>query len=350
MGRKRQGFTLVELLVVIAIIGILVALLLPAVQSAREAARRMQCVNNLKQLSLAALNYESTNGELPPGRRACDGFTNPCSDITPNTSVHSGVDMRSHGASVFTFLLPFLEQQPVYDLIDIENVPIFGGGGYAWGSHPETVAAIGTIIPAFKCPSDGETEDFATGVTPQRATSSYAGVAGDVGPPFGDPLSDVRSDAGGRPFTLKWNNTGVFFYVTRIELRQVTDGLSNTMFFGETIDGHGRELLDGSGELSPRNTWADGNRCTSSIRSTANPLNTPPELGEKLTSSSPRTHCGFNSRHPGGANFAMGDGSVSFLSDDVAEDTYQQMSTRMAEADGFVVEAPDTPPPPPGPR
>ncbi|QDU56939.1 DUF1559 domain-containing protein [Aeoliella mucimassa] len=353
MKSRQNGFTLVELLVVIAIIGILVALLLPAVQSAREAARRMQCTNNLKQLSLAALNYESAYGELPAARIGCDGLLAQCNDMRQTGNV-AGVNLRTQGASVFVQLLPYVEQQALFDLFDIKNKTVWDAGQWnGWLTDPSTVTAIGTTVPEFRCPSDGELNEYAdyahqaTNTSARAATGSYAGVAGDVGPPNGpDPLFNDRADPRGKAFDLKWNNTGVFFYVRRIKLREITDGTSNTMFFGETVDGHGRLAEDGSGDLLASNIWSNGNRCNSSMRTTVNPLNTIPELGESIQNSGTRTHCGFNSRHPGGANFGMGDGSVTYLTEDVSEDVYRQMSTRLSNADEYVESVPTSP----GPR
>lgn len=335
---QKNAFTLVELLVVIAIIGVLVALLLPAVQAAREAARRMQCVNNLKQLSLAALNHESALGDLPPARMGCDGQIQPCLDRGMNpTSNIPGItpnQMLMQGASVFVQLLPYLEEQAVYDVLDIQNKPMHPFRGTVL-SDPEYLQALATPMPQFSCPSDTK-EEFAEwnhGLSSDilSPTSSYAGVAGDVGPPNGgDLLWPNRSDSRGERFHLKRNNTGVFFYARRIELREITDGTSKTMFFGETTLGH-RPLAN--------NTWTNGNRCNSSMRSTYHPINTLVEAAGLVITAGPgginKTHCGFNSFHPGGANFAMGDGSVSFIQEDIDQRTYQAMSTRLAAADDY---------------
>jgi prepilin-type N-terminal cleavage/methylation domain-containing protein/prepilin-type processing-associated H-X9-DG protein len=327
MKSYRKGFTLVELLVVIAIIGVLVALLLPAVQAAREAARRMQCVNNLKQLSLAALNHEGARGDFPAARTGCDGFKAPCSHLQS-----SGPDLRTQGASVFVHLLPYLEQQALYDQLKVNDIVFWNADSQrGWLSDQGVLAAIATRLPALTCPSDGELLPFSEYVfgieSLQAATSSYAGVAGDVGPPNGrDLLFPFRSD-GGDAFDLKWNNTGVFFYVRRIELREITDGTSNTMFFGETINGH---------RAFANNIWTNGHRCTSSMRTTFAALNTIPEAaGLLITTGGSQTHCGFNSRHPSGANFAMGDGRVNFVNDDIDEKTYRAMSTRLEAADYY---------------
>lgn len=321
MVSKRNAFTLVELLVVIAIIGILVALLLPAVQAAREAARRMQCTNRLKQVSLAALNHESTYGAFPAARMGCDTDPAcPLSDSDPN---------HYEGASVFVQLLPFMEQQALFDQFDLDNGDIWYPGTWNW-NDPTLQQALATELDAFVCPSDGERLKFAeyqhnVPTNIQVATGSFAAVCGDVGPPaIGDEFyKNDRADARGKPFSMKYNNTGVFYYAKQIKIRQIVDGLSNTMFFGETIRGHLREHS---------NIWTNGNRGTSSMRSTFYALNTLPE-NVSLKVATQDSHGGFNSMHPGGANFSMGDGSVTYITDDIDRETYRRMSTRMPEAD-----------------
>lgn len=352
MKSRPTAFTLVELLVVIAIIGILVALLLPAVQAAREAARRMQCTNHLKQLSLAALNYESTKKELPAARLGCDSEA-ACADMPNTGNIAANTKLRSQGASVFVQLLPFMEQQALYDSLNVENVTLWGFDNY-WLSDPKVMAAVATPIDALKCPSDGTMLPYsqfvhahATTDALKAATSSYAGVAGDVGPPNGNDVLG-RLDPRGKIYDLKYNNTGVFFYHRNIKLREITDGTSNTLFFGETVDGHARQAEDGTNDLLASNIWTNGNRCNSSMRTTKNPLNSIPEVAESLKENSggQRTHGGFNSRHPGGANFAKGDGSVDYLTDDVDPKLYRAQSTRSASADDYASSVPSGP----GPR
>jgi prepilin-type N-terminal cleavage/methylation domain-containing protein/prepilin-type processing-associated H-X9-DG protein len=343
MRKTRNGFTLVELLVVIAIIGVLVALLLPAVQAAREAARRGQCTNNLKQFALAALNYENTYKRLPAARKGCDGGNFPHIPECQRDAAElasTGYDQSQNGASAFVMLLPYLEQQPLFDQFDIDVKVVWDAGGStkAWHADPLLQQAIAARPPVMVCPSDGELLPFSQYVhgwpLAEVATGSYAAVAGDVGPPNGtDDLYPDRKDAKGGAFRLKDNNTGVFYYGRRHKIAQITDGTSNTMFFGETISGH----LE-----TNNNIWTNGNRGNSSMRTTYTPLNSP--IGSGLTVS-PGSHAGFNSEHPGGANFAMGDGTVSFITDDIDHVTYRAMSTRGPEADEYNKSVPTTPPP-----
>ena len=166
----RRGFTLVELLVVIAIIGILVALLLPAVQAAREAARRMQCSNNLKQFGIGLHNYHDTLKTFPPGGL---WYTN---------NVNANNFQKNRGSLLF-HLLPFVEQQPLYDTFD-KNLP------YAYQEFPnprpnQSIYIASTIVPIYQCPSDDTSDqnDLTMNGIPQNnlATFSYAGSKGSTG-------------------------------------------------------------------------------------------------------------------------------------------------------------------------
>jgi prepilin-type processing-associated H-X9-DG protein len=221
----------------------------------------------------------------------------------------------------------------------VEEKAIWDNGkGKAWFSDPILQQAIASRPDFVVCPSDSELQVFSEYThgfpIPQAATGSYAAVAGDVGPPNGtDDLYPDRKDSRGGAFSLKINNTGVFYYGRRHKIAQITDGTTNTMFFGETISGH----LEKN-----NNIWTNGNRGNSSMRTTYTPLNTPIGTGLTIT---PGTHAGFNSQHPGGANFAMGDGTVSLITDDVDYVAYRAMSTRGPEADDYQKSVPTTPPP-----
>jgi len=333
------------LLVVIAIIGILVALLLPAVQAAREAARRSQCVNRMKQMTLATLEFADAQGNFPAARKGCDGggsgVIKEC-NVGQFTGNIAGVDQGYQGASIFVQILPYLEQQALYDLFDMKNKTIWNGAQWnQWMNDANLLKAVGTPVDDYTCPSDGDrlmySEYLHEATTSfNAATSSYAAVAGDVGPPNGNDIKfPNRKDSHGQAFSLKFNNTGMFFYGRRLKPSHVIDGLSKTMFFGETIEGH---------RTDNNNMWSNGNRCNSSMRTTYYALNTPiGSVAISVTPPTPGSHCGFNSRHAGGANFAMGDGSVDFVQDEIDTTIYQQMSTRLPEADVAVTVV--TPPP-----
>ncbi len=299
----RFGFTLVELLVVIAIIGILIALLLPAVQAAREAARRAQCSNNLKQVSLALLNYESNHGVFPPGRMGCDN--NPrCPAVAQRV-----------GTSAFVCILPFMEQQAVYDMFDFTDGPWGYTSTWFVGSNGE---AIGQRIAEYICPSD-TSEEYAAVVqvgaaynigSRKAAVGNYALSAGTAGP-------GLAID--GKSLDYKYDNDGVFYYSDSHKIRDISDGTSSTLFVGEVVDAHTQENS---------NIWSRSLRLMDTSRTTYNPLNTWPGMPMAATTYGIPYNGAFTSRHPGGAQFGFGDGHVSFLSENINHYTYRALSTR----------------------
>lgn len=332
--RAPQGFTLVELLVVIAIIGILVALLLPAVQAAREAARRAECVNNLKQISLAALSYESAHGALPPASLGCDGSNfGQCGDLTPE---------EKSMASVFVLILPQLEQQTLWDTLDIQsgNIWTFDGAA-AWLNEPGKVEAVRQVVEPFRCPSSTGSLLMQHELLPtsgnglEAAQGSYAAVHGSIGPTG----FDYSGAGNGNPlhYDTKVGNTGAFVYLVERKYRQITDGASETMFFGEVntapversdlpaaIQGLSEQQIS----MISSNVWSYTQRHRDSLRSTLNPLNTPPGHGATLKAGAGAGSNGaFGSEHAGGASFAYGDGHVDFLADDIDSAIYWCQST-----------------------
>lgn len=310
---ERRAFTLVELLVVIAIIGVLVALLLPAVQAAREAARRMQCGNNLKQVGLGLAAYESSRKEYPAGRYGCDslaGTVGPCA-----------VGGLASDASGFVFLLPYLEMQSLYDTLnptDAKGALMRISPVDAWHT-PQRLAGLALRPPMFVCPSSDSLShidyDDNLGVninwTPKPATGTYAFVAGINGPSF---TSSSR---------VKMYNTGPFIYLFPVRSREIADGLTATYFVGEVTHAH---------EMSTRNLWAFGLRHLDSLRTTEWPLNGPTDPFVAITlggwSSNGRVYSGgFNSDHPAGAHFARGDGGVEFVADSIDAAVYDAAAT-----------------------
>jgi prepilin-type N-terminal cleavage/methylation domain-containing protein/prepilin-type processing-associated H-X9-DG protein len=291
------GFTLVELLVVITIIGILIALLLPAVQAAREAARRSQCSNNLKQIGLALVNYESTHAVYPPGRVGCEqpGQNSWCKGTT-------GIVTTS--TSGFVLILPQLEQTGLYDQFSpfakgaVE--PCTSDGATTGWNTPAVLQAIATRLSAYVCPSDTSKPTASPyGYAYPSAVGSYVLVQGTLGTTNGN---------------CKFNNNGMFMYARTRQASDVKDGLSNTIFVGESIE---------NDNPAQPNLWTQAWRGLDCLRNTSVRLNTvPPQTGNYMDANG-----AFGSRHPGGGHFAFGDGHVSFISEGIAFDIYQALST-----------------------
>jgi len=297
---RRVGFTLVELLVVIAIIGALVALLLPAVQAAREAARRTSCNNNLRQVGIALQNYVDIVKTFPTGRLGCDGNTSAAQDCAPLAA------SRRPGTSAFALILPQMEQQNLYDQIGFQKgaiepvteVTTETQDTAGWRTAAVDVA-IKTRLKTYICPSD--TAEKLNGGN--YAVGSYAVVHGTRGP------SETSSQ------DMKHNNNGVFLYKQTIRLAQISDGTSNTFLAGEVYDGH---------LAINTNRWAIAVRHADTLRTTENPLNTKPGQGVTFTN----TNGAFGSRHPKGANFVFADAHVQFISDNIPLPIYRALSTR----------------------
>lgn len=324
-----SGFTLTELLVVIAIIGVLVSLLLPAVQAAREAARRAQCLNNLKQLGLAMHNYESVHLQFPTIGLTSDGL--------PQLSVHAG-------------LLPYLEQGNLSELVVPNQRLFFLVAGQAQ-LNPVQATAARTIVKNFLCPSVGQPAIF-TQFQARFGAESLAGTTYVVSTGTG---TDTYYD-------LRHPTDGLFWYNSRLAFRNVTDGASNTLFASEALLGTGIEDRGTPVPSSPR-------RQAASISNLATPSSSGPGLTPPLSAelcagatrfvgdrgvawiwgqmpqttftafeqpNSPRIDCVAHgvgrykaaSFHPGGVNCVLCDGSVRFARDSIALNTWQALATR----------------------
>ena len=247
---SRDGFTLVELLVVIAIIGVLVALLLPAIQAAREAARRTQCINNVKQMGLGAVNYESANNRFPPGRIFPDWIKpNQSTPESGYTNYQSGINANDKTGfySVHIWLLPYMEAGNVYDLID------FGQAQVKKMQNPRNphFNAYSTAQGIFLCPSDGNVGRIVS-------ENNYRVNFGGDTPGAGSRTSDMTSREQGPIDRWPPGGNGAFTYDKKgLGAKAFVDGLSNTAFFSERIKG------SGSGGGVP--TLADMIRCPSPI-------------------------------------------------------------------------------------
>jgi prepilin-type N-terminal cleavage/methylation domain-containing protein/prepilin-type processing-associated H-X9-DG protein len=332
---RRAGFTLIELLVVIAIIAILIGLLLPAVQKVREAASRISCSNNLKQLALAAHNYHNDHKRFPPGVYQLNFAAAP----------------KFRGITLFVYLTPYFEQQNVTQLWDMNDPLNNTVGGQA--------APTATVVPLLLCPSDNiAVNPINSGSNRWYALTSYGG------------------NGGSRSFdpTLATND-GIFFVIgpgsqtaptgSAINIAAVSDGLSNTLLFGErnhtdpNQDSFAANLTAPSGQfVNPMNDigwWASsGGRLAAGdvTMSAFAPINylVPAPYSAAATMNPPVTDfnsyayyndrrvCAFGSNHPGGANFALADGSVRFLADSLALATLQLLCVRN---DGQAVSLPD---------
>ena len=290
-----SGFTLIELLVVIAIIAVLIALLLPAVQSAREAARRAQCCNNVMQLGIALQGYESSHEVLPPG------VVNPTGPILDQPKgYHFGWIVQ---------ILPYLEQRNTYNHFN------FKMGVY----ETENFTTRTTLIRSLVCPSDSSANPGPSGV----AMTSYVGSHNDVESP------------------ISATNKGVLFLNSAVRFEDITDGSSQTIFLGEKLN------------TTPDEGWASGTRA--SLRNSGSGINLTPSLspgigsggdddgdgsGASATATSAAdalSHVGgYSSRHPGGANYAFGDGSVRFLKNSINRRIFRWLANR---ADGEMISA-----------
>jgi prepilin-type N-terminal cleavage/methylation domain-containing protein len=345
MTRHRSGFTLVELLVVIAIIGILVALLLPAVQAARESARRIQCTNNLKQISLSVHNYHDTFKTFPFGKGPAYPAPVP---VYARWSAHA-------------LLLPFIEQGNLKDTLDFNLPPSTPGMGGVIGFMPAytSLSAVNDIssrvlVPGFLCPSDP---------APIQGTwpgmNNYAGNQGGW-------LCD-RSDTPGSPTDVSPAEvqTGVFYYLSKVRFADAIDGSANTMMFSERLRGNGSPAPRTDMFVIPPQTslnatyttcqainpltatpltskwgwsWTMGENCCTLYNHVAVPNSLScAGTGFTGTMTNMAMQVSASSRHPGGVVASMMDGSVTFATSTIDLTVWRALGTR---AGGEAVSAP----------
>ena len=291
----RRGFTLVELLVVIAIIGILIGMLLPAVQAVREATRRTQCANNVRQLSLSVLNYESAHRQFPPG---WDSQSD--TDSTP-------------GWGWSAIVLPFLEQDNLAAQIDFRSSI----------TAPINQNVLETVIGGHLCPSDPDPEIVNLG----QATPDPVGTSGGSGTRIAnqdssaDGLMVSRGNYSGVFGNLEVNEdpfggNGVFFGNSQIGHRNIRDGASNTMMIGERRNDQGAVtwlgVIEGIDEPFAR-----------AVGATDHSPNDPQGGFED-----------FRSYHTGGVNMGFADGSTQFLADSISESVFQALGSRAGGESG----------------
>jgi prepilin-type N-terminal cleavage/methylation domain-containing protein len=298
--QRRLAFTLVELLVVIAIIGILIAMLLPAVQQVREAARRIQCANNLRQLAIACHNYESSYGKFPPGLNIQIG--NGSGMIFPSsfnaTLQPKGVTEPPHAGkwgSWMVWIFPFMEQNNLYDLMDLNSRDLTSTT--TQGPNSPGASIVATLI----CPSDYiETNPL---VFPSGGNDHYFGINSYFG-------------CGGVQAWF-WNVAtfdGMLYYNSQRKFSDIRDGSSNVLLIGE------RYSFDPEYPAFPTFrgwAWNNFNSPRDNIAGTAAPINYMLPAGSGPNPSFALTDLkfsSFSSAHSGGANFAIADGSTQFLS------------------------------------
>ncbi len=328
-GFRHTAFTLVELLVVIAIIGVLVALLLPAIQAAREAARRTQCANNQKQLGLAALNYITGKRNFPPGLQG------PYIYAKGKVYKSQGGPHDPVWTNCMAELLPYIEQQDLLANFD-RTVPTSNSAGPNTGTSGDTNTIAAQVIVNFRCPD--------TQLPPQNevngyffGTNDYAGNGGThiyYPSDDGDPNTPGVQAVGSKAF-----NDGLFNLVepgdVGVAVRKVTDGMSKTLMFGER--NHEDPEFDRIYPTYPLAGWcgwawtAVVNSVGDNLGHSAVPINYMIPPGKGTNDLRDKRLCAWGSFHPGGANFCKADGSVSFYADAMELNVLQALSTIRGE-------------------
>jgi prepilin-type N-terminal cleavage/methylation domain-containing protein/prepilin-type processing-associated H-X9-DG protein len=311
-GRRespRRAFTLVELLAVIAIIGVLIGLLLPAVQAARESARRSSCGNNFKQIALALLNHHDARRVLPAGTQSTQA-----GDLSGTACAVTGINANTVGRAPWTvMILPYLEQQDRYALFNLNASFNAAVADTSDGTNPATqstnIAQQRRANLAFQCPSDARYGTWVSGTASFH--NNYVAVQGG---------GATNACTAAHPTLSTFFNNGVMYHNSKIGLSRVTDGATYTLMVGESM-----HLAGPSASPLFAVSWA------STVRFEPNRNNIPYNTAAAAdqinvhVSNQQRT---FSSRHRGGVIFALCDGSVQFCSDNFDLNIYRQMGQR----------------------
>ena len=322
--RSRMGFTLVELLVVIAIIGILIGLLLPAVQSVREAARRMQCSNHLKQIALAMHNYESVNKRFPPGQYVYLNTSKP-----DNWMRHSW----------YPGILCFVEQQSLYDVYQEHYSKAARTGSYSYTDLPQKEA----VVPTFVCPDEEvqKTKNGSGTTNQQGFHGNYMGNGGNTYLDYKDSKLTRNTDG-----TMKWyegtkdsstpgaNANGVFPVLKGVRMAEIQDGTSNTLLLSEICLSEDGAV--GSGKEDIRGRYLNSCHAGVLFSTLYAPNPNQPDLHSycintikaPCTGPSPGILVSARSGHTSGVNAAFCDASVTFISNNVSLDVFHAQASR----------------------
>jgi prepilin-type N-terminal cleavage/methylation domain-containing protein/prepilin-type processing-associated H-X9-DG protein len=330
--RERKAFTLVELLVVIAIIGILVALLLPAIQSAREAARRTQCQNNLKQLGLGLQNYHNTHNRFPSNSLWSVGSTTSCG--VPITTLP-----KDRKGTYLVKLLPYIEETTISSRLNVDE-DIHDQFEDTTGAYPQSAQLRETPIGVFRCPSDTFPQISSDGALSNGlknkpvTTTNYMSSVGaqktfnQIGDDCGYPGNFFGNGDDLTPCVVFGKDTSGLF--ARAEwaasIREITDGTSHTIALGEVLPDCNFELIrfgwwNSQAFYAHTSVPINYDSCTQTMPGFPSPQTCN-------TFFNYNTNAGFKSKHPGGAQFAFADGSVQFISEAVDYRNFQRLGDR----------------------